>query len=118
MVEFCARIVILKQKMENSSKQIFVIDLDGTICTSEKDYSKCKPIKHRIEQLNELYDRGHTIIIDTARGSKTGIDHTKLIEFQLSRWGVKYHKMRCGVKFFGTHYVDDRGINDKEFFND
>jgi len=77
-----------------------------------------KPFKGRIIKVNLLYDQGHTIIIDTARGSKTGIDHTKITTLQLSRWGVKYHKLRCGVKFFGTLYIDDHGMSDKRFFDE
>jgi hypothetical protein len=97
---------------------IYVFDLDGTLCTQEKDYHRAKPLKKRILKVNVLYDMGHTIIIDTARGSETGIDHTKFTTLQLSHWGVNYHKLRCGHKMFGTLYVDDKGMSDKHFFGD
>lgn len=97
---------------------IYVFDLDGVICSQEKDYHRAKPFKRRIIAINLLYDKGHTVIIDTARGSVTGKDHTKFTALQLLRWGVKYHKLRCGVKFFGQVYIDDRAMSDKHFFND
>lgn len=97
---------------------IFVFDLDGTLCSHERDYRKAKPYKNRILKVGQLFDAGHTIIIDTARGSNTGINHTKMTIFQLSRWGVKYHKLRVGVKYFGELYVDDKGMSDKHFFSD
>ena len=80
--------------------------------------TEAKPFKARILKVNLLHEKGHTIIIDTARGSETGLDHTKITALQLSRWGVKYHKLRCGVKMFGTLYVDDKGMSDKHFFGD
>ena len=96
--------------------KIYVFDLDGTICSTEKDYHTAKPFKDRIKKVNELYDQGHTVLIDTARGSKTGLNHMQMTELQLKRWGVKYHQIRTGVKFFGTHYIDDRGYNAEDFF--
>lgn len=98
--------------------KVYCFDLDGTLCTKEDDYHNAKPLKERIRKINQLYDEGNTILIDTARGSMTGIDHTQYIEFQLKRWGVKYHKVRAGVKLFANVYVDDSGVNDRDFFND
>lgn len=97
---------------------IYVFDLDDTLCSHEKDYSKARPFYYRIDQVNDLYNNGHTIIIDTARGSNTGIDYKQLTEEQLKKWGVKYSKLRVGVKFFGDYYVDDKGIKDIDFFED
>lgn len=96
---------------------IYIFDIDGTLCSGEKDYHKAKPFKERIAVVNKLYDEGHTILLDTARGSTTGIDHSKMTTLQLSRWGVKYHRLRTGVKFFGDFYIGDEAINDKDFFS-
>jgi hypothetical protein len=56
------------------------------------------------------------VIIDSARGSVTGEDWFDRTEAQLEAWGVKYHHLRTGVKFYGDVYVDDKAIRDEEFF--
>lgn len=94
----------------------YIFDLDGTLCTNNPIFIKAKPLKDRIEKVNDLYDQGHTIIIDTARGSLTGINWKRTTEGQLKRWGVKYHELRTGVKFYGDQYIDDKGIKDTDFF--
>ena len=97
---------------------IFCFDLDATICSQEPDFdlTKAKPIKERVKRVNKLYDEGHTIIIDSARGSNTGIDWRKFTEKQLKNWGVKYHELKVGKKTFADCYIDDRGLSDKDFF--
>jgi dTDP-glucose 4,6-dehydratase len=95
---------------------IYVFDLDGTLCTSEEDPKMAHPLKERIRKVNLLYNLGHRIIIETARGSQTGIDWRRITQKQLKEWKVKYHKLRTGEKIFGDIYVDDRAVNDKEFF--
>jgi capsule biosynthesis phosphatase len=104
----------------------YVIDIDGTICTqSNPDYENAKPFYDRISKLNELYDEGHTIVYLTARGmGRTGGDAEKarnlLYNFtkkQLREWNVKYHRLVLG-KPAGDVYIDDKGINDKDFFTD
>jgi hypothetical protein len=94
----------------------YLFDLDNTLCTHETDYNDAKPHKDRIEKVNKLYDDGHDIIIDTARGYKTGINWRELTEKQLKDWGVKYHMLRTGVKIYADFYIDDRGIKDTDFF--
>lgn len=97
---------------------IYCFDLDGTICTNtEGDYLNANPFYDRIKILNNLFDIGNTIIIDTARGSTTGIDWHESTKKQLEDWGVKYHKLRVGVKLNADIFVDDKGINDKLFFD-
>lgn len=95
----------------------YCFDLDGTLCTKENlDYNKSKPFIERINLVNKLYDDGHTILIDTARGSVSGINWEDLTKTQLKKWGVKYHKLRVGVKLDADIYIDDKGINDIDFF--
>ena len=48
---------------------IYCFDLDGTLCTHEEDYAKAMPFSDRILLVNALYEQGHKIIVDTARGS-------------------------------------------------
>lgn len=96
---------------------IYCFDLDDTLCiTNKEDYNESKPIKERIKKVNELYKNGHTIIIDTARGSITKKNWKKTTEKQLTLWGVKYHKLRCGVKIAADIYIDDKAVRDKDFF--
>lgn len=96
---------------------IYCFDLDGTLCTNtDGDYEKAVPFLDRIEVVNKLYDEGHQIKIDTARGSTTGINWTELTAKQLKEWGVKHHHLRVGVKLNADIFIDDKGISDKDFF--
>jgi len=104
---------------------IYVIDIDGTICTKAVDgnYSASEPLIERINKVNKLYDEGHTIIFQTARGmGRFANDPQEAIETfyeltvtQLDNWGVKYHQLFLG-KPAGDVYVDDKGIKDEDFF--
>lgn len=97
---------------------IYVFDLDNTLCETEGTfYEKAQPIQCRIEKVNKLYDSGHTIIIDTARGCASGKNWWYFTCDQLKEWGVKFHTLRTGVKFGGDVFVDDKGINDNDFFD-
>jgi len=87
----------------------YIIDIDNTICSQEKDYSKAKPFLNIIKKINKLYDEGNIIKFFTARGTETGIDWRLITEKQLKDWGVKYHELIMG-KPAGDIYVDDRSI--------
>jgi hypothetical protein len=102
----------------------YVFDIDGTICTNTKgDYESARPYLERIAKINELYDRGNTIIFQTARGmgrSDNCVSFSiqafrELTENQLEEWGVKYHTLFLG-KPSGDIYIDDKGVKDEEFF--
>lgn len=96
---------------------IYCFDLDGTLCVDTNgQYEKAKPIIERVNIVNNLYDNGNTIIIETARGSVTKKDWYEITETQLIKWGVKYHSLRVGNKIYADYYIDDKGINDKIFF--
>ena len=95
---------------------IYCIDIDGTICTTVgTDYAGAIPIVERIQYVNRLFDAGHDIIMFTARGSLLGVDFEALTAEQLSSWGVRYSELRMG-KPAADHYVDDRAVNDRDFF--
>ena len=99
------------------TKLTYVFDLDGTLCTTTgTDYLGAVPRHDRIAVVNRLYDEGHQIIIDTARGSVTSILWQTKTEEQLDRWGVKRHKTRVGKKVYGDCYVDDKAIPAHQFF--
>ena len=98
---------------------IYCFDLDGTLCTNtEGNYEKAKPYKERIENVNKLFSEGNHIIIDTARGATTGLDWEELTVSQLEKWGVKYNEVRVGKKLNYDIVIDDKSMNDKDFFNE
>ena len=97
---------------------IIFIDIDGTICNTPDvtDYSKSYPIKENIKIANDLFDKGHTIIYWTARGTKTGIDWKDVTEKQFQKWGVKYHELKFGKPNYDL-FIDDKNINTNDWDN-
>jgi histidinol phosphatase-like enzyme len=102
----------------------YVFDIDGTIChNANSDYENSVPMTERIKKINDLYDEGNTIIFQTARGmgrskNSSAFAYAKFYELtqdQLRKWGVKYHSLFLG-KPAGDVYIDDKGINDEDFF--
>jgi len=96
----------------------YCFDIDGTLCDTpnnefgKPDYVNAKPIPFMVENVNRLYDEGNYIILQTARGKGSGIDHTELTKNQLEEWGYKYHElfpMFC--KPTADIFIDDKGIN-------
>lgn len=96
----------------------YIFDLDNTLCTQEENYADAKPIPERIAYVNHLYEQGHHITIDTARGSVTGnVHHWYMVtRTQLNRWKVKHHKLRVGEKLDADYFIDDKAINADHFF--
>lgn len=84
-----------------------IIDLDGTICTEERQFSRClaKPKEGAVEAVNGLYDAGHIIIIYTAR---TWAEYEMTVNW-LKENGVKYNQLFMG-KPVGDVWIDDRAI--------
>ncbi|MBN8703421.1 MAG: HAD hydrolase family protein [Bacteroidetes bacterium] len=84
-----------------------IIDLDGTICTEEKTYSralaKIKPGAKKY--IDKLYSQGHTIIIYSAR---TWMEYEMTADW-LAKNGIKYHQLILG-KPIGDYWIDDRAI--------
>ena len=100
----------------------YCFDIDDTICNTPKlengkpGYLKSTPIPFMVEQVNRLYDEGHKIILQTARGRGSGIDQTDLTVEQLDRWGVKYHELEPMFhKPTADIFIDDKGINVEEW---
>ena len=82
------------------------------------NYKDSTPKKERIKIVNTLYEDGHTILIDTARGCVSGKNYFFFTMDQLKSWGVKFHTLRTGVKFGADIFIDDKGIKDQRFFKD
>jgi hypothetical protein len=104
---------------------IYVFDIDGTLCENTYgDYKVAQPFELRIQVVNELFDAGNTIILNTARGMGSSDNNSQIAtekwkDFtiaQLSGWGIKYHKIFFG-KPAGDIYVDDKGESDIAFFS-
>lgn len=84
-----------------------VIDIDGTICTEERTYSRslAKPLIGAVESVNALYDQGHIIFLFTAR---TWMEFEMTTDW-LKRNGFKYHQLIMG-KPIGDVWIDDRAL--------
>ena len=96
---------------------IYCFDLDGTLCNTEgNNYSESTPKKDRIAVVNKLYDQGHTILVDTARGSVSVKNYFFFTLNQLKSWGLKFHTLRTGTKIGADVFIDDKGISDLNFF--
>ena len=101
---------------------IYVVDLDHTLCDTVQGpdgrwkYFEATPIQSRIDVVNKLWEDGNTIIIETARGCGTKINHYEETFNQLRSWGLKFHTLRTGVKFGADVYIDDKAINSEDFF--
>ena len=95
---------------------IYCFDIDGTICTfTDGQYEKALPYENRIKQINNLYQKGHTIKLFTARGSTTNIDWFDFTENQLREWDVKYHNLILG-KPHADIFIDDRSVHSESWF--
>jgi len=90
----------------------FIIDMDGTICTEEKTYSRsmAKPLEGAVENVNRLFEEGHTIIIYTAR---TWMEFEMTTDW-LQRHEIKYHQLIMG-KPIGDMWIDDRALGFKSW---
>ena len=97
---------------------VIYIDIDETICigNGSGDYSNAVPIKEAIDKSNELYDKGHTIVYWTARGTITYIDWREITENQFKDWGVKYHELKFGKPAYDL-FIDDKNMNSKEWWD-
>jgi|TARA_Y100000310_G_scaffold170345_1_gene170488 hypothetical protein len=107
----------------NKHQRIIAFDLDDVIChrdiegpTIEKYYS-CVPNNSMIKVVNDCFDRGHRIIIYTARGMNVFKgDVATIMEKlypltleQLHTWNVKFHELVMGK----IHYdilIDDKAL--------
>jgi quercetin dioxygenase-like cupin family protein len=95
------------------------VDIDNTICLTDDSkgidkYITAIPNQSKILYINNLYDKGNKITYWTARGNKSGIDHSELTVKQLSEWGCKYHELIMGSKPSFDLLIDDKTMNPKE----
>ena len=92
---------------------IYCFDIDGTICslTEGLEYMSSVPFLDVVQEINNLYDEGHTIKIMSARGSVSGIDWYADTKKQLDSWELKYHELIMNKKPHADLFVDDKAIN-------
>jgi hypothetical protein len=100
---------------------IIYVDIDDTICYRENktnlDYEKSIPFKDRIKKINELYNKGHTIVYWTARGTISGKYLLVLSYNQLIEWGCLFHSIKINKPTYDL-FIDDKNINSETYFKD
>jgi uncharacterized HAD superfamily protein len=86
------------------------VDFDGTLTTDDGDpywvdeYDE-QPNETIVETVNELYNRGHTIIVYTARQE----EYRSSVTMFLDKWDVKYHAVRMEKMGYDV-LIDDRTV--------
>lgn len=100
----------------------YIIDIDNTICDTPyinrvNRYDLSSPRIKNIIKINSLYNKGNYIIYWTSRGNSTGIDWLQYTNNQLLSWGCLFHKLNMNKPNYDI-WVDDKSINDKDFFNE
>lgn len=115
---------VKKRISDNTKYNTIVVDIDDTICfTKDRKFDSSKPNKKVIKKINELYDKGWTIILYTARGAKS----CKTLEERIQKYNkvttewlkahnVHYHQLLFG-KMNADYYVDDKNMSIEQFIN-
>lgn len=110
----------LKRRLCTGDRRVYVFDLDGTLCEPAKSMqlqvdpivvTQTKPLDARIGVLKRLKAEGSIILIYTARATN---------QFIPTQAWLMQHNVPCDGLFLGKPsgdiYVDDHGVNDKDFF--
>ena len=113
--------------MINKDK-VIVIDLDGTITKTKKefeDYSDVKPREEIVNKLKKYRENGFYIIIDTSRNmrsfegniGKINAITSKKILLWLDKHQIPYDEIHVGKPWCGNNgfYVDDKTVRPSEF---
>jgi capsule biosynthesis phosphatase len=109
--------VIEFSRARNGDQRRFCFDLDNTLVTAPRtpgDYSTVEPIQETINHLRGLKQRGHTIIIYTARRMRTHsgnmgkvlADVGRVTMDTLEKFDIPYDEIHFG-KPYAHFYVDD-----------
>lgn len=79
---------------------IYIVDVDDTICeTNLRNYESATAKLDKIQEINKLYDAGHTVIYWATRPKQDWKDAT---HSQLAAWGCKFD-----VVIFGQHLPNE-----------
>ena len=86
---------------------VIICDMDGTICSEEKTYSRAlASVKDGAkESLEDLKSRGYKIIIYSARSWQ----EYEMTEDWLNKNNIPYDQLILG-KPIGDYWIDDRAI--------
>ena len=102
------------------SSMRYCFDIDGTIFETpldefqKPDYKSSYPIPFMIDQVNRLFQDGHYIILQTARGKSSGLDWTELTIKQLKEFKCNYHELfPMFTKPNADIFIDDKGMEKK-----
>lgn len=103
--------------MDNLKGKLVCVDLDGTLCEAgwwwdKESCLKAKPYTDRINKVNQMVREWVHIIIWTARD----MDMIKETTAWLLLNNVNYHWISMQRKPWCDYYIDDRAINDLDFF--
>lgn len=95
--------------------KVIYVDIDETICTTplNREYKDAQPIYDNINKINTLYDKGHTIVYWTARGSRKQKNWYELTFNQLKSWGAKFNELRVDKPFYDL-FIDDKTLRIEE----
>ena len=100
-------------------KKILCFDIDGVICNTKKNYyTKSKPNKKIISQINKYYEKKFIIKVFTSRYMGRNNENTtkvkkmgyKFTKKQLENWGLKFHKLIMGKPSYDI-MIDDKCFN-------
>ena len=84
-----------------------IIDLDGTLCTEEKTFSRslAEPLEGAVDAMRILKERGATLIIYSAR---TWAEYEMTVAW-LAKHDIPYDQLVLG-KPIGDYWIDNRSI--------
>lgn len=88
-----------------SNEKIIAIDIDGTICSIDEDYSKCNLLPGCLEALDYIRSKGYLIFLHTGRH----INNFEVTVNWLTKNGVIYDNIVFG-KPPAKYYIDDRSV--------
>jgi capsule biosynthesis phosphatase len=117
---------VLFENRFNVPKLRWVFDLDNTLVTKPEisgKYESVRPNRKVISFVQKLFNTGHHIIINTARGMlscnediNTITKNVKpCIELTLKKYDIPYHELILG-KPYGDVYIDDKAVNSNDWF--
>lgn len=107
--------VALRVRDAAAGSMTVCFDIDGVLATivAGNDYELAEPIEPTIRIVNDLATRGHRVVLQTARGTVTGLDWREATVRQLAEWEVHYDELVFG-KPAADFYIDDRMITVEE----
>lgn len=90
-----------------------VFDIDNTLLYTKYEnltYTLLGYNEELVKVINELYYRGHTIVLNTARHW----NNLKLTKLQIEQCGVLYHSLQF-AKPVADFYIDDKALTPEDF---